>query len=332
MGAMILALSGCGKKEITYDDIMDNILDSTIYTSSSSTAITANGNLAFKDMTPAVVEDLNNAKNTYGIDLTFGVDGQLDIMMVSSVVSDGKISYTNNFNTQNFSSSQQAVADMINGYLGSHTSTSEAYVDLTTGEAMAKVDGDEDWTTIPAGTGLDNSLLTSSELKPLIGIVADTVGHDKAVITATENGYTLEYDFALNNEILSQVPQNYRDMIEANGISYDNILSVVQTMDTGSYSFPVHLKLNLLKQGKNYMINDVSFSGTMYTGFDKSWDELLALGLGSHNPDSMPKDYEFGITGEVSLAIEYKNNFGYQPTQIFDEDVQQQVIQVQPVN
>lgn len=331
--AAMLAFSACGKKELTYDDIIGNVLDATIYTSSSTTAITGKGAIAFKDMTPAVIEDLNNAKENFGIDLTFGADGQLDIMMVSSVISDGNISYSNNFNTQNFSSSQQAVADLINGYLESHTSTSEAYVDLQTGAAMARVNPEDDWTQIPPEMGMDNSLINGKDLVPIINLVADTVGHDQAIITPTDTGCMVEFDFSLNSELLGKVPQEYRESIEKDGISYENILSVMKTLDTGSYNCPVHMTVNLLKQADNYMINDITLSGEMNTGFDESWEELKNLGLASNNPDALPDDYQFGVTGTVSVAVEYKNNFGYQPIDMGLSDTpsaDQSVIQVQP--
>ncbi len=308
-----LLLSGCGgTKQIGYDDIMKNVSSAEIYSSSSTTAITAKGNMAFKNMTDAVIKDLENARDTYGIDFTYGVDGQLDIMLVSSLISDGKVSYSNNFNTQNFSSSQASVESLVNSYLDTHTSKSEAYVDLTTGVAMAKIDDDEEWTEIPADSGMDNSLVTTDELLPVINLVADTVGRDRAVITKTENGYLMDYDLALNHDVLSKVPQEYRDMIEKDGISYDNILSVFEGIDSGSYSFPIHMTVTFLDQGNGqYLINDITVSGEMILSFDKDFDELKEMGLGANV--QMDADYSFGISGNVTVNLEYKNNLGFTP-------------------
>ncbi len=318
---LTLGAFGCGKKEIDYDTLVGNIMDNTIYTSTSTTAITAKGNMAFKDMTPAVTEDLQMAKETYGIDLTLGVDGQLDIMLVSSLISDGKISYSNNFNTQNFSSSQESIAMLINNYLKTHTSTSEAYVDLETGAAMIKLDGAEEWQEVPSDSEIqmDNSLLQSSELVPMIMLIADTVGKENAVVTKTENGYTLDFDLALNNEVLSKVPQQYRQLIEQDGISYENILTVMRQMDNGNYAFPLHFSFTFLTQGKQYMLTEIHATGNLLLSFDKSFEELKAMGLGADNEEGLPADYEFGVSGNLDMAIDYRNHFGYQPTEIFDD-------------
>lgn len=318
---LMTVMCGCGKSknERAYDDLIKIVSDATIYSATATTAITAKGNMAFKDMTNAVTEDLEHAKEHYGIDLTLGMDGELDVLKVSTLVSDGKISYSNNFNTWNFTSSNEAVDVLINNYLETHTSRSEAYVDLFTGEAMVRVDDGDEWTEIGPESGMDNTLITNKELLPLINIVADTMGKENAIITPTNTGCSLEYDLALNYEILSRVPENYRDMLEEDGISYDNVLNVMKSIDKGDYAFPLHMKVNFLRQNDAYVIGDIALKGDMVLSFDKSFDELREMGLGADG-EGMPEDYRFGTSGNIMVNIEYKNVFGYTPTEIFTED------------
>ena len=314
-----LTLAGCGK--MNYEKLTKDMQNETIYTSSSSALVHADASLDFINLSETAQSDMDNAKELFGMDLSEGVDGSLEILMTNSMVSDDYMTYYNNFGTNKFTSSIPEVEAVIKDYLGAETSSSEIYADRKSGEVAASVDGGE-WTSLGKDSGVNTTLLTTNDILPILNTVNQITEKENVEVTDTNIGYDITYKLDIDSSHLEMVPEEIRQMLSFKDFTFDQILNLVKKLDQPTegdsiqYQFPATVTISFLKQEKEYKIQAVVFEGklnitTTNTFEELGLDELVTGGL-------LPEGYRFDVDGRLDLEINYQNTFGYLPTKVME--------------
>ncbi|MBR3517899.1 MAG: hypothetical protein IKO10_16475 [Lachnospiraceae bacterium] len=314
-----LTLAGCGR--MNYEKLTKDMQNETVYTSSSSALVHADVSLDFINLSETAQSDMDNAKELFGMDLSEGVDGSLEILMTNSMVSDDYMTYYNNFGTNKFTSSIPEVEAVIKDYLGAETSSSEIYADRKSGEVAASVDGGE-WTSLGKESGVDTTLLTTNDILPILNTINQITEEENVKVSDTNIGYDITYKLNIDSSHLEMVPEEIRQMLSFKDFAFDQILNLVKKLDQptedGSvqYQFPATVTISFLKQEKEYKIQAVVFEGKLNITTTKTFeelglDELVTKGL-------LPEGYRFDVDGKLDLEINYQNTFGYLPTKVME--------------
>ena len=294
-----------------YENIMDNFDTAPLYGMDTNINISASGNMIFKDMTASVVEDFENAKGSYGIDLTDGIDGDLNLAMLSSVRLNDNVMYINDYIARDFTSSDEYLEGMITNEFGNNIQSTIIYADFNTGElydstglelgnfysdpeAYSKINT----RTIPAG----------EDIKTFIESIAMAIGKENIKVKKDGSDVYLYVDTEVTSDVISNFPDSF---FTDRGISkYTVISSLKQIESKNDYTFPIRFEAHFVKNGSKYRIVESSFTGNLRYPFDKSFEEILALGFGTDD-GNLPEDYRFGVEGNIDLDLTYKCEYIY---------------------
>lgn len=295
-----------GDKE-KINEILDNTAVETVTSSETSVIIGASANLALSDFTNAVLEDVQTAKEEYGIDLSKGLDGKLDLTYLNTNQTDKKTIRVSSYMARNFDSSQDFLEEAVLNAFGDNNVYSEMYIDIDSGNA---VDGNGVLLGNVYSSGLSDTgkIISDSEsIKKYVSDIVHTADKNHTVVTETETGYKCTCKFYITRDFIDRIPNEF--YLERN-IDKQQVLKIFEGLENSNmYEFPAEFTVNFVYLDNKYYITDTEFKGSLKTKFDKSFDELIEMGIG--NKDNLPEDYRFGVKGDLNADIVYKNTYTY---------------------